>query len=77
MDPNRIRLTVGGDRINFPSDCGTSMADMLLVKVVVRSVISTIGAKFMTGDIKSFYLNTPLKRYKYVRLKMKTPLKKL
>ena len=61
-------LTVGGDRINYPGDCGTPTADMLLVKMLVNTVISKIGAKFMTRYINNFYLNTLLKRYEYVRL---------
>ena len=69
-EPNRTRLTVGGDRINYPEDCGTPTADMLLVKLLLNSVISTRRAKFMTADIKNFYLNTPLTRYEYVRLKL-------
>jgi len=67
---NRTILTVGGDRINYPDDCGTPTADMLLVKLLLNSVISTRGAKFMTADIKNFYLNTPLTRHEYVRLKL-------
>ena len=58
-EQNRTRLTVGGDRINYPDDCGTPTADMLLVKLLLNSVISTRGAEFMTADIKNFYLNTP------------------
>ena len=34
-------------------------------------MISTPNAKFMTIDIKKFYLNTPLKRYEYLCLKIK------
>ena len=69
-EPNRTRLVVSGDRINYPEDVGTPTADMLLVKLLFNSVISTDGARFMTGDVKNFYLNTPLKRYEYVRLKL-------
>ena len=69
-EPNRTRLTVGGDRINYPEDCGTPTADLTLVKLIMNSVISTEGAQFMTGDIKNFYLNTPLKRYEYLRLRL-------
>ena len=53
-DPNRTRLTVGGDRINHPGDCGTPTADMLLLKMLVNSVISTTGDKFMTRYINIF-----------------------
>ena len=69
-DPNRVRLTVGRDRINYPNDCGTPTADMQTVKLLLNSVISTKDARFMTIDIKDFYLNTPMKRYEYMRLKM-------
>eukprot|EP00804_Cyclotella_cryptica_P014586 CCRYP_020641-RA/>CCRYP_020641-RA protein AED:0.25 eAED:0.25 QI:0/0/0/1/1/1/3/0/614 len=59
-DPYRIRLTVGGNRITYPGDCGTPTADMLTTKILLNSVISTKGARFMTIDIKDFYLNTPM-----------------
>ena len=68
VEPNRTRLTVRGDRINHPGDCGTPTSNMLLVKMLVNIVISTMGDKFMTGYINNFYLNTPLKQYKNVRL---------
>lgn len=61
---------MGGDRINYPFDCGTPTADMLLVKLLFNSIISTKGAKFMSLDIKDFYLNTPMERYEYMRMKI-------
>eukprot|EP00804_Cyclotella_cryptica_P012520 CCRYP_017704-RB/>CCRYP_017704-RB protein AED:0.24 eAED:0.24 QI:0/0/0/1/0.5/0.33/3/0/909 len=69
-DPYRIRLTVGGNRINYPGDCGTPTADMITVKILLNSVISTLNARFMTIDIKDFYLNTPMARPEYMRLKL-------
>ena len=59
-DPNRVRLTVGGDRINYPDNCGTPTAEMLTVKLLLNSVISTKEAKLMSICIKDFYLNTPM-----------------
>ena len=64
-EPNRTRLTIEGDKIHYPGDCGTPTADLLTIKILLNSVISTPTAKFMTIDIKMFYLNTPLKRYEY------------
>ena len=49
-DPNRVRITVGGNKINYSDDCGTPTADLLTVKLLLNSVISTPGAKFMTID---------------------------
>jgi len=59
--PFWTRLTVGGDRVNYPGDVGTPTADLLLAKIMFNSVVSTKNAKFMTLDIGNFYLNTPLK----------------
>ena len=59
-DPNRIRLTAGGNLIDHPGDCGTPTANMLTVKLLLNSTISTPGAKFMTIDIKNSCLNTPM-----------------
>jgi hypothetical protein len=69
-EKNRTRLVVGGNRINYPDKVGTPTADMLLAKILFNSVISTKGARFMTGDIKNFYLMTPLKQKEYVKLKL-------
>ena len=53
-DPNRVRLTVDGTRIDLPNNCGT-----FTVKLLLNSVISTKEEKIMTIDIKDFYLNAP------------------
>ena len=45
-------------------------ADLLTVKLLLKSVISTPGAQFITMNIKNFYVNTPLKCYKYLWLKL-------
>ena len=45
---------------------------MLLVKIMLNSVVSTPGARFMSIDIKNFYLATPMKRYEYIKLKLNT-----
>ncbi len=69
-EKNRTRMTAGGNRINYPWDVGTPTADMLLVKCMLNSVVSTMNAKFMCIDISNFYLNIPLKRYEYLNLKI-------
>ena len=70
LEVNRTRITVGGDKINYPDDCGTPTADLMLVKLLLNSVFSTPNAKFMTLDVKNFYLNTPLRRYEYFKMKI-------
>ncbi len=69
-EPNRTRLVMGGDRAHYPGDAGTPTANLLTVKILINSIISTTGTKFMTIDIKDFYLNTPMARYKYMQLRI-------
>ena len=70
-EPNRTRLVAGGDRVHYPGDVGTPTADYLLtVKLLLNGIISTPNAKIMTMDIKDFYLNTPMARYEYMRLRL-------
>ena len=38
-DPNRCRITVGGNMVNYPGDCGTTTSDLLTVKLLLNSVI--------------------------------------
>ena len=61
---------MGGNLVNYPGDCGTPTADLLTVKLLLNSVISTPQAKFMTIDIKDFYLITPMERKEYFRIKI-------
>jgi hypothetical protein len=41
---------------------------LTVVKLLLNSVISTPEARFMTGDIKNFYLGTPMMEYEYMRV---------
>ena len=41
-----------------------------MVKILLNSVISTKGARCVMLDVKDFYLNTPMKRYEYMRIKI-------
>ena len=55
-----MHITVSGDRVNYPRDCGTPTTDFLTVNILLNSTISTPGARFMTLNIKDFYLMTPM-----------------
>ena len=46
------------------------MVETIKVKILINSVVSTPGAKFMSIDIKNFYLNTQMPQYEYMRLKL-------
>ena len=58
-DKYRTRITMGGNLINYPGDCGTPTADLLTVKLLFNSIISMPNAKFMSIDIKN--LEGPMK----------------
>ena len=55
-DPNRNRLTVGGDMVKYPGDCGTPTVELTTVKLLLDVIVSTLNAKFMKIDKKGFYL---------------------
>ena len=53
-DSERVRLCVGGDRLEFDGNIITPTADLTTVKILLNSTISTKDARFMTMDIKFF-----------------------
>jgi hypothetical protein len=55
----RTRLTVGGDQIEYHGDTSTRAAGLTTAKLLINSIISTKGSRFLVVDIKIFYLNTP------------------
>ena len=71
-EKNRTRMCLGGNllKATYPGETGTPTAEMLVAKILFNSVISTKKAKFMSADLANFYLNTPLLRPEYVRLKL-------
>jgi hypothetical protein len=69
-EKHRTRLTAGGDRIHYPDNIGTPTENMTLVKVLLNSIISTENTQCIILYVKDFYLNTPMKRFKYMRLKL-------
>jgi hypothetical protein len=70
-ETHRVRLTVGGNLIDYPGDVSTPTADMTTAKILFNSVISTPDVRFMCTDVKDFYLNTPMARYEYMRLPLR------
>ena len=57
-NPKRVRNTIGGDRIQYDGDTSTKAAEITTCKIFVNSIISTPGARCVTGDLKDFYLQT-------------------
>ena len=71
-DPNRTRITVMGNCLTFDGELYTETTDIMGTKMLLNSVLSTKGAKFMTIDIKNFYLGTPMAIFEYMKVKLDT-----
>jgi hypothetical protein len=67
-EKERVRLTVGGDRLNYSGDVATSVADITTFKILINSTLSTKDAAMMMMDIKNYYLRTPLPRFEYMKM---------
>jgi hypothetical protein len=52
--------------MEYPGEKSTRAAGLTAAKILINSVISTQGAKFLVIDINIFYLNTPLGRFEYM-----------
>ena len=70
-ETRRVRHTVGGDKIDYPFDVSTKTASLVTAKLIINSTISTPGARFMSMDIKDFFLNNDMHRYEYMRISLK------
>jgi hypothetical protein len=67
-EKERVRLTVGGDRLDYSGDVATSTADITTFKILINSTLSTKDAAMTMMDIKNYYLGTPLPRFEYMKM---------
>jgi hypothetical protein len=70
-ETKRVRMTVGGNKIDYAGDVATPTAELITVKCLLNSVVSTAEAKFLAADAANFYLGTPLPNYEYMRIPVK------
>ena len=61
-DPNRVRLTAGGNLITFPGNVTTRTSDLTTSKILWNSVLSMARANYMCINIKTVYLCAPMNR---------------
>jgi hypothetical protein len=50
-EKERVRLTVGGHRLDYSGDVATSTTDITTVKILINSTLSTKDAAMMMMDI--------------------------
>jgi hypothetical protein len=67
-EKERVRLTVGGDMLDYSGEVATSTADITTFKMLINITLSTEKAEMMMMDIRNYYLGTPLPIYEYMRL---------
>jgi hypothetical protein len=67
-DKERVRMTVGGDRLDYSGDVTTSTADITTFKILINGTLSTKDATVMMMDITNYYLGTPLPRFEYMKM---------
>ena len=66
----RVRLTVGGDKLEFTGNASPVTASLATVKILLNSVVSTPNAIFSTADIKDFFYGTLLPEPEYMKLSL-------
>ena len=70
-DPNRVRITAGGNLIDYQGELTTRTPDLTTSKFLWNSVISTKDTRFMGIDTRNFYLGTAMKRFEYMKMPIK------
>jgi len=69
-ETHRVRMTAGGDKLDYPGDASSPTVSILDAKIHLNSTISDAknGARYLGLDIKNFYLGTPMSYYQYLRV---------
>jgi hypothetical protein len=67
-EKERVRLTVGGNMLDYSGEVATSTADITTFRMLINSTLSTKDAEMMMMKINNYYLGTPLPRYEYMRM---------
>ena len=67
----RLRMCMGFDKMESVMYTTTITADLTTCKLHMNAVVSTLGARFAGGDVNDFYLNTPLNKKRYGKVRAK------
>ena len=67
-EKERTIITVGGDRLEYQGELSTKTAGLTTITLLLNSVVSSTGPKFMTSDVKKLYLNTPMDEPEYMKI---------
>ena len=50
-DPNRTQITICGTNVCYPGDVGNNTASIELFKIMINSILSRSGSKYVCFDI--------------------------
>ena len=67
-EPYRIRLTIVGDKLTYPSDSGSPDTTLLEAKIIFDGVISNPGSLFISADNKNYFFCSPMECFKYIKI---------
>jgi hypothetical protein len=66
-EQKRVRITAGGDRLDYPGETSTNTASLDTTKILIKSILLTPGARMGAVDISNFYIHNFLKEYQNMR----------
>jgi hypothetical protein len=69
-ETHRVRMTAGGDKLDYPGNASSPTVSMLDSKIMINSTISDArhGARFLGLDLANYYLGTPMDYFQYMRV---------
>ena len=71
-NPTRLKIkeyvSLWVEKLNFPGAIITSCASITTTKCLINSTVSITDARLLTLEINFFYYNTPMNRYKYMKI---------
>ena len=67
-ETHRVRITVGGDKLDYSGNTETEVASLETTKIHASSTISTPGARQAFADIGNFYTNSRLREPEFMKV---------
>ena len=66
----RVKITVGGNLIDYPGDKRTPTTEITTIRVHLNSVVSTPESIYFCTDVQNFYIKNFMEDPEYTRIKV-------
>ena len=65
-----VTITVGRDKLTYLDDAGPPSTNLMETKILINSTISNtkLGARFISEDIKDYFLATSMEQAEYMKV---------